>query len=140
MSTVNMQTPIPYWMPIDERLEPGAQPNAPELAWLKGRGDCSRLTTRKHEPSPSLLLSIWHGQTSLHGAAIAGGLLNSYAPPNRHGQTSLHGAKSVRTSGMAHGYRGRELGQDPARALASLEATPGREPNWRVFSREMGVL
>ncbi len=142
---------IPYWLPVDEHLALGAQPNAEGLEWLRSQGidlivnlntpdarsywpdeagtaaklginyvhmplDCSTLTPQKYELLRGLLLS------------------------NRRGRTFLHCAMNVKSSGMAHIYRVRELGQAPAEALDSLKATPGHEPKWHAYWQEMGAL
>jgi len=151
MQTESENSPIPYWLVVDEHLALGAQPNADGLEWLKAQGidlivnlntpdarsfwpdeakraadldinyvhaplDCSKLTPQKYE--------------------LLRGLLSS----NRQGRTFLHCAMNVKSSGMAHIFRVRELGHDPKAALLSLEATPGHEPKWQTYWQQMGAL
>jgi len=138
-------------MPVTEHLSLGAQPDHGGLEWLKAQGfdlivnlntpsarnfwpeeaaraydlglhyvhfplDCSNLTPQKYE------------------------LLRGVLDANRGGRTFLHCAMNVKSSGMAHVYRVRELGHEPSRALEELRQTPGHEPKWERYWRAMGAL
>lgn len=142
--------PIAHWLPIDKTLATGAQIDQPALDWLARNGytlvvnlntpgarnfwqdeadrarkaglhyihyplDCSDLTPDKYR--------ILHGILSAH----------------RDGRTFLHCAMNVKSSGMAHIWRVKELGHDPVAAKADLASTPGHEPKWERFWEEMGA-
>ncbi|GEM_PF-922715 len=147
---MDTQLPIPYWLPVNEHLSLGAQPDQIGIDWLASQGytlvvnlntpsarnfwsqeahsvqkagmlyvhyplDCSELTPEKYE--------ILRGVLASHGK----------------GKVFLHCAMNVKSSGMAHVWRVRELGEDPRAARASLAATPGHEPKWETYWQEMGA-
>ena len=142
--------PIPHWLPVDPSLALGAQPDQAGIDWLAEHGyslvvnlntpgarnfwpdeaaqaqkagmhyvhyplDCSELTPEKYE--------------------ILRGILQGH----RGRKVFLHCAMNVKSSGMAHIWRVKELGHDREAAKADLARTPGHEPKWERFWSEMGV-
>ena len=144
------EPPIPYWLPVDKTLALGAQPDQSGIEWLSEQG--YTLVVNLNTPSAR---NFWPDEASqvqkagihyIHYPldcsnltpekyAILRGILASH----REGKTFLHCAMNVKSSGMAHIWRVEELGHDPAKAKADLAATPGHEPKWEKYWREMGV-
>lgn len=144
-------TNIPYWLPVDENLSLGAQPSAEGLEWLKDQGvdlivNLNTPDARSYWPDEARMaakLGINYVHMPLDCSTLTPRkyeLLRGLLASNRNGRTFLHCAMNVKSSGMAHIYRVRELGHSPVEALESLKATPGHEPKWQAFWQEMGAL
>lgn len=143
--------PIPHWMTVDDHFALGAQPDQVGIDALAREGftlvlnlntpdarnfwtdearsvaragmhyvhyplDCSRLTRDKYEILRGILMA------------------------HRGGKVFLHCAMNVKSSGMAHVFRVRELGHDPAVSRDQMARyTPGHDPKWEAFWEEMGA-
>lgn len=147
---MNDQTPIAHWLPVDDHLALGAQPDQNGIDWLASQG-CT-LVVNLNTPSAR---NFWPEEASrvqeakmhyVHYPLDCSELseekyelLRGILASHREGKVFLHCAMNVKSSGMAHIWRVRELGEDPREARASLAKTPGHEPKWEAFWERMGV-
>jgi len=143
-------SPIAWWMPVSDDLALGAQIDQAGMDWLAAEG--FSLVINLNTPSAR---NYWAGEAE---AATRSGMQYVHFPldcsvltpekyailqgilsAHRGRRAFLHCAMNVKSSGMAHIWRVRELGHDPVSARADLSRTPGHEPKWETFWTAMGA-
>ncbi|MBK8804238.1 MAG: hypothetical protein IPN71_19695 [Fibrobacteres bacterium] len=144
------ETPISYWLPVDDHLALGAQPDQAGIDWLVSQG--YTLVVNLNTPTAR---NFWPGEAAhvqhsnmhyVHYPLDCSELtpekyelLRGVLASHRQGKVFLHCAMNVKSSGMAHIWRVKELGEDPVEARASLARTPGHEPKWENYWQKMGA-
>ncbi|MCB9496689.1 MAG: hypothetical protein H6686_07385 [Fibrobacteria bacterium] len=146
----SVTSPVPWWLEIDDSLALGAQIDSEHLAWLAEQG--FDLILNLNTPSAR---NYWPGEAQ---AVLESGMQYAHFPldcshltPHKYEifrgilaanlgrKTFVHCAMNVKSSGMAHLWRVRELGHDAEIARLDLRRTPGHEPKWESFWKSMGA-
>lgn len=143
-------SPIPYWLPVDENLGLGAQIDQTGLEWLASQGfttivnlnlpEARNYWPEEAERAREAGVEYVHHPldcSTLDAAKYAA--FKEILDARRDGKVFVHCAMNVKSSGMAHVWRVQELSHDPQAARADLARTPGHEPKWEKFWKEMGV-
>ncbi len=152
LSRVEMSTSAPpVFFRIDDHIATAAQPDASAFPWLAGQGFRAVLnlngpTARNYRPDEAALAAA-AGLRYVHHPvdcsrltpALYEAFREQLAPLLADGPVLVHCAANVKSTGLMHVFRVRELGHDPERAEADLEKLPGLEPKWRAFFEQMGV-
>lgn len=145
-----MSPPIEKFQVVNERLATSAQPGPSDFGWLRAQGfeaviNVSTPTARNFLPDePRLALDA--GLAYVHAPvdcsrlvpehyAVVRGLLGAFEGK----KVLLHCAGNVKSSGLAHIYRVRELGEDRQQLRAELVAQGWHEPKWHRYWDELGA-
>lgn len=145
-----MSSPIESFQLVNDRLATAAQPAAEDFAWLREQGfqaviNLSTPTARNFLPEePTLALES--GMAYVHAPvdcsnltpdhyAVVKGLLEAFEGK----KVLLHCAGNVKSSGLAHIYRVKELGEDRRRLRDELEAQGWHEPKWYRYFDQLGA-
>ena len=142
--------PIQYWLPVDESLALGAQPDPSGIHWLAEQGytlivNLNTPDAQNYWPDEGdqvLKAGLHYVHYPMNCTQLTPELyatLREILMDHRDGKIFMHCAMNVKSSGMAHIWRVEELGHDPIKSRADLAATPGHDPKWEKFWREMGV-
>ncbi|MGC4115821.1 MAG: protein tyrosine phosphatase family protein [Myxococcales bacterium] len=145
-----MSSPIESFQVVNDQLATAAQPEAQDFAWLREQGfqaviNLSTPTARNflHDEAKVAMES---GLAYVHAPVdcskltpehyeVVKGLLEAFAGK----KVLLHCAGNVKSSGLAHVYRVRKLGEDSRRLRAELETQGWHEPKWYRYFDQLGA-
>lgn len=146
-----MKAPIRLFHVIDERLATGAQPAAPDFAWLREQG---------YEAVVNLNLPGARNYVADEAALVDGlGMTYVDVPTDCTVLTAdkyerfeaamaglegkrvfVHCAANIKSSGMMHVFRVLRRGEAPAAVRAEVDQLGVElEPKWHAFFAEMGA-
>jgi len=143
-------SPIPNFQAVGELLATAAQPAPHDFAWLREQGFQAVINlstpTAKNFLSDEAKLAMEAGLTYVHAPvdcsnlvpehyAVVKGLLDALTSK----KVLLHCAGNVKSSGLAHIYRVRELGEDRGHLRRALQAQGWHEPKWFHYFDRMGA-
>jgi protein tyrosine phosphatase (PTP) superfamily phosphohydrolase (DUF442 family) len=146
-----MKAPIRLFHVIDDRLATGAQPAAPDFAWLRAQGydavvNLNTPSARNYVADEEALVN------ALGMAYVAVPTDCSVLTPDKYDRFDVamqgldgkrvfvHCAANIKSSGLVHIFRVRRRGEAAAAALEDIEQLGVElEPKWQAFFTEMGA-
>lgn len=145
-----MTAPIPRFQMVNETLATAAQPAPEHLSWLRERGFGVVINVSTPTARSFLLdearLAMEAGLTYIHAPVDCSrlvphhyGMVKALLDTFRGQKVLLHCAGNVKSSGLAHVYRVRELGEDAARLRAELQEQGWHEPKWYAYFDQLGA-
>lgn len=147
---MNTDNPLPKYQQLTPLLATAAQPAAGDFAWLREHGfeaviNVSTPTAKNFLPNEAKL-AMDAGLTYVHAPVDCSKLVpehylvvKSLLEALSGKKLLLHCAGNVKSSGLAHIYQVRELGEDRARLRQALEVQGWHEPKWYRYFDEMGA-
>ena len=145
-----MSTRIPNYQDVSSSLATAAQPGSADFTWLRQQGFEAVINvstpTAKNFLADEAKLALDAGLAYVHAPvdctsltpqhyAMVKGLLDAFSGK----KVLLHCAGNIKSSGLAHIYRGRELGEDRAQLRQALQAQGWHEPKWYRYFDQMGA-
>ncbi len=145
-----MSTRIPNYQDVTPSLATAAQPAANDFTWLRQQGFEAVINvstpTAKNFLADEARLAMEAGLAYVHAPvdctnlvpghyAVVKGLLDAFSGK----KVLLHCAGNVKSSGLAHIYRVRELGEDREKLRHALQAQGWHEPKWYRYFDQMGA-
>jgi uncharacterized protein (TIGR01244 family) len=145
-----MDSPIPRFQRVDDRLATAAQPAPADLGWLKAQGFQAVVNlstpTARNFVSDEARLALEAGLDYVHAPVdcsrlepgqyeVVRGVLDAL----RGKKVLLHCAGNVKSSAMAHLYQVKALGRPAAPLRAELEAQGWHEPKWFAYFDSLGA-
>lgn len=142
--------PLPKYQSLTAQLATAAQPAPDDFPWLREHGfdaviNLSTPTANNYLPNEARL-AMDAGLAYVHAPVdcsklvpehyqIVKGLLDAFSGK----KVLLHCAGNVKSSGLAHIYRVRELGEDRVSLREALQVQGWHEPKWYRYFDLMGA-
>ena len=145
-----MTVPISNYQEVTPSLATAAQPAAADFTWLRERGfdvviNVSTPTAKNFLPEEAKLamdarMAYVHAPVDCSNLTpehygMVKGLLDVFSGK----KVLLHCAGNVKSSGLAHVYRVRELGEDREHLRQALQVQGWHEPKWFKYFDRMGA-